>query len=148
MMPHVAACVQAFLEIDEVLLNEEALKDEMGGSTAVCCLIKDKKLYCANAGDSRAIACINGEVHRIVLMFDCSGMQCSMFNYVSQLLLFFGRPLHFLWTTSPCCRTKCNGSTIAAVGWRTAVSMAAWPCRVHWAISNSSRTRKSRPNVK
>lgn len=56
-------CVlQAFLEIDEALLNEEELKDEMGGSTAVCCLIKDNKLYCVNAGDSRAIACVNGQV--------------------------------------------------------------------------------------
>ena len=50
------------MDIDEALLNEEELKDEMGGSTAVTCLIKDQKLYCANAGDSRAIACVKGEV--------------------------------------------------------------------------------------
>lgn len=53
---------QAFLDIDEALLNAEELKHEMGGSTAVVTLIKDKKLYCANAGDSRAIACVNGQV--------------------------------------------------------------------------------------
>lgn len=55
------ALKKAFLDIDEALLNEEELKDEMGGSTAVCCLIKENKLYCANAGDSRAIACVNGQ---------------------------------------------------------------------------------------
>lgn len=53
---------QAFLDIDEALLNSEELKHEMGGSTAVVTLIKDNKLYCANAGDSRAIACVNGKV--------------------------------------------------------------------------------------
>lgn len=54
---------QAFLDIDEALLNEEELKDEMGGSTAVVCLVKDNKIYCANAGDSRAIACVKGQVN-------------------------------------------------------------------------------------
>lgn len=53
---------QAFLDIDEALLNAEELKHEMGGSTAVVTLMKDNKLYCANAGDSRAIACVNGQV--------------------------------------------------------------------------------------
>lgn len=32
----------------------------MAGTTAICCLIRDNKLYCANSGDSRAIACRNG----------------------------------------------------------------------------------------
>lgn len=44
------------------MLNDDALRDQMAGSTAVTCLIKDNKLYCANAGDSRAIACIDGKV--------------------------------------------------------------------------------------
>lgn len=59
-LPYISG--QAFLDIDEALLNAEELKHEMGGSTAVVCLMKDKKLYCANAGDSRAIACVNGQV--------------------------------------------------------------------------------------
>lgn len=32
----------------------------MAGSTAITALIRDNKLYCANAGDSRAIGCKNG----------------------------------------------------------------------------------------
>jgi len=31
------------------------------GSTAVTCLIKDKTIYCANAGDSRAVMCRKGK---------------------------------------------------------------------------------------
>lgn len=57
---------KAFLDIDDALLNEEELKDEMGGSTAVVCLIKDKKMFCANAGDSRAIACVKGQVNIVI----------------------------------------------------------------------------------
>lgn len=60
---------QAFLDIDEALLNAEELKHEMGGSTAVVTLIKDNKLYCANAGDSRAIACVNGQVCQFMEFF-------------------------------------------------------------------------------
>lgn len=42
------------------MYNDEAIKEQMAGSTAITVLIKDNKLYCANAGDSRAIACRNG----------------------------------------------------------------------------------------
>lgn len=51
---------QGFLDIDNAMLNEEQIKEQMAGSTAICCLIRDNKLYCANSGDSRAIACRNG----------------------------------------------------------------------------------------
>lgn len=44
------------------MLNDESLKEQMAGSTAVTILIKNNKLFCANAGDSRAIACINGKL--------------------------------------------------------------------------------------
>lgn len=44
------------------MVYDEACADQMAGSTAVVVLVKDNRLYCANAGDSRAIACVNGEV--------------------------------------------------------------------------------------
>uniref|UniRef100_A0AAG5CQ56 protein-serine/threonine phosphatase n=1 Tax=Anopheles atroparvus TaxID=41427 RepID=A0AAG5CQ56_ANOAO len=62
------ALQQGFLDLDEAMLNNEALKEQMSGSTAVAVLIKDNRLYCANAGDSRAIACVDG--HLDVLSFD------------------------------------------------------------------------------
>lgn len=54
--------MQAFLDIDKAMLNDDDLKEQMDGSTAISCMIKDKKLYCANAGDSRAVACKNGQL--------------------------------------------------------------------------------------
>lgn len=42
--------------------KEAILQKEASGSTAVTILIKDDVLYCANAGDSRAVASINGKV--------------------------------------------------------------------------------------
>ncbi|XP_053660182.1 probable protein phosphatase 2C T23F11.1 [Anopheles marshallii] len=62
------ALQQGFLDLDEAMLNNEALREQMSGSTAVVVLIKDNRLYCANAGDSRAIACLDG--HLDVLSFD------------------------------------------------------------------------------
>lgn len=59
------AMQKGFLAIDEAMLNEDALKDVMAGSTAVAVLIRDGKLYCANAGDSRAIAYANGRVEAL-----------------------------------------------------------------------------------
>jgi protein phosphatase PTC2/3 len=52
--------VQGFLECDTAMFNDEAIKEQMAGSTAITVLIRENKLYCANAGDSRAIACRNG----------------------------------------------------------------------------------------
>ncbi|XP_044727590.1 probable protein phosphatase 2C T23F11.1 isoform X2 [Chrysoperla carnea] len=60
-----AALKAAFLELDQAMLMEESLRDEQAGSTAVTILIKDKRLYCANVGDSRAIASVNGQVEQL-----------------------------------------------------------------------------------
>ncbi|XP_058823578.1 probable protein phosphatase 2C T23F11.1 [Topomyia yanbarensis] len=62
------ALQRGFLDIDEAMLNDESLKEQMAGSTAVAVVIKNDRLYCANAGDSRAIACIGGKLD--VLSFD------------------------------------------------------------------------------
>ncbi|SPP77533.1 probable protein phosphatase 2C T23F11.1 [Drosophila guanche] len=56
------ALQQGFLDIDYEMLHNESWGDQMAGSTAVVVLVKDSKLYCANAGDSRAIACVNGQL--------------------------------------------------------------------------------------
>ncbi|KAJ1529922.1 hypothetical protein ONE63_006651 [Megalurothrips usitatus] len=56
------AMKQGFLDVDTAMLEDEALKDEMAGTTAVSVLIKDNTLFCANVGDSRAIASIGGRV--------------------------------------------------------------------------------------
>lgn len=53
---------KGFLAIDEAMLEEDSLRDVMAGSTAVTVMIRDGKLYCANAGDSRAIASVNGQI--------------------------------------------------------------------------------------
>ncbi|EKX37869.1 hypothetical protein GUITHDRAFT_154860 [Guillardia theta CCMP2712] len=81
-----AALKEAFLKTDSDLLTSEGMseceairreiarrdededeEDEDGsihvtdsGSTAVTCLILDRVIYCANAGDSRAVLCRNG----------------------------------------------------------------------------------------
>lgn len=56
----VEAMQQAFLELDEHINTNEKLNSAQVGSTAVVILIKDNQLYCANLGDSRAVASING----------------------------------------------------------------------------------------
>lgn len=61
------ALKQAFLDIDSHMLYDQSCGEQMAGSTAVVVLIKNNRLYCANAGDSRAVACINGEVEVLSL---------------------------------------------------------------------------------
>ncbi|KYQ59454.1 putative protein phosphatase 2C T23F11.1 [Trachymyrmex zeteki] len=56
----VGAIQQGFLELDKAMQNNAALRDEHAGTTVIALLIKDNILYSANAGDSRAVACING----------------------------------------------------------------------------------------
>jgi serine/threonine protein phosphatase PrpC len=57
---HLYNSFKGFLDIDNAMLNDEQIKEQMAGTTAICVLIRDNKLYCANAGDSRAIASRNG----------------------------------------------------------------------------------------
>ncbi|CRL02198.1 CLUMA_CG015126, isoform A [Clunio marinus] len=54
------ALKQGFLECDTAMYNDVAIKEQMAGSTAITVLIRDNKIYCANAGDSRAIGSRNG----------------------------------------------------------------------------------------
>jgi len=42
--------------------SDEEMREDLAGTTAICVVIKDDKLYCGNVGDSRAIASINGNV--------------------------------------------------------------------------------------
>lgn len=58
---------QGFLDVDTAMLQEESLKDELAGTTAVAIILKDNKLYCANVGDSRAIASVGGHVEVLSL---------------------------------------------------------------------------------
>ncbi|XP_060531981.1 probable protein phosphatase 2C T23F11.1 [Cylas formicarius] len=57
-----AAMREAFLELDQAMIDEDSLKSEESGSTAVTIIIKGDQLYCANLGDSRAIASVNGKL--------------------------------------------------------------------------------------
>eukprot|EP01135_Chromosphaera_perkinsii_P008190 Nk52_evm12s1178 gene=Nk52_evmTU12s1178 len=55
-----AALKNGFLGIDEDMLKDPTMRNDTSGATSVVCLIKDGKIYCANAGDSRAIVSTNG----------------------------------------------------------------------------------------
>ncbi|KAH8303813.1 hypothetical protein KR018_008192 [Drosophila ironensis] len=57
------ALKKAFLDFDREILMNGSGNEVSAGSTAVVVLIREKRLYCANAGDSRAIACIAGVMH-------------------------------------------------------------------------------------
>ncbi|KAF7287195.1 hypothetical protein GWI33_002016 [Rhynchophorus ferrugineus] len=59
------ALKKAFLELDKVMLNEDSLKNEQSGSTAITVMIKENSLFCANIGDSRAIASVNNKMERL-----------------------------------------------------------------------------------
>jgi len=54
------ALQESFLEVDSLMRITPQLKDEVAGCTAVAVLIKDKTIWCANAGDSRAIGGVGG----------------------------------------------------------------------------------------
>ncbi|GBP17807.1 Probable protein phosphatase 2C T23F11.1 [Eumeta japonica] len=59
------ALKQGFLDLDQAMLEEDMLQEKVAGSTAVVVLIKDNTLYCANVGDSRAIASVRGAVESL-----------------------------------------------------------------------------------
>lgn len=59
------AIKKGFLAIDEDMLKDDCMKDELSGTTAVCVIIKDKKIYCGNVGDSRVIASVRGRVQNL-----------------------------------------------------------------------------------
>ncbi|XP_070554054.1 probable protein phosphatase 2C T23F11.1 isoform X2 [Ptychodera flava] len=54
-----------FISIDEDMLEDDLMKDELAGTTAVIVLMKDNKMYCGNVGDSRAVACTRGQVQQL-----------------------------------------------------------------------------------
>jgi len=56
---------KGFLALDEDMLGDEDMKEELAGTTAICVIIKDKKIYCGNAGDSRSIASVRGKVQNL-----------------------------------------------------------------------------------
>jgi hypothetical protein len=40
--------VQGFLDVDNAMLQDESLKDELAGTTAVAVILKDNRLYCVS----------------------------------------------------------------------------------------------------
>lgn len=62
---YIEALKKAFMEIDEVMYDVESLKSEQSGSTAVTVMVRENQLFCANIGDSRAIASVSGKVERL-----------------------------------------------------------------------------------
>lgn len=56
---------KGFLALDEDMLDDEYMKEELAGTTAICTIIKDNKIYCGNVGDSRSIASVRGRVQNL-----------------------------------------------------------------------------------
>lgn len=59
---------QGFLHLDTEMQKDEAMKDELAGTTALVVLLKNNKIFCGNVGDSRAVASVAGRVE--ALSFD------------------------------------------------------------------------------
>lgn len=56
---------KGYIEFDKEMALDEEMREDLAGTTAICVLMKDDKLYCGNAGDSRAIASVNGDVEAL-----------------------------------------------------------------------------------
>ncbi|CAG0883227.1 unnamed protein product [Cyprideis torosa] len=52
----------AFLEFDRSMLDQNIARGDNTGSTAIVVVVRFGTLYCANIGDSRCVACVNGKV--------------------------------------------------------------------------------------
>jgi len=63
----VEAMQSGFLQIDADMLLDPEMRDELAGTTAICVLVKDHKLYIGNVGDSRAVACVAGRADPLSL---------------------------------------------------------------------------------
>lgn len=59
---YIEALKRGFLDCDENMLKDEEMRDDPSGATAVCVLLKNNKIHCANCGDSRAITSVSGQV--------------------------------------------------------------------------------------
>ncbi|OWF39618.1 probable protein phosphatase 2C T23F11.1 [Mizuhopecten yessoensis] len=56
---------QGFLGLDEEMIKDEAMKEELAGTTAVITIFKGNTIYCGNVGDSRAVVSIKGTVEQL-----------------------------------------------------------------------------------
>lgn len=56
---------ESFISLDDDMMNDEDMKDELAGTTAICVLVKDGKIFCANCGDSRGVMSIRGEAQAL-----------------------------------------------------------------------------------
>ncbi|CAK7240118.1 MAG: Protein phosphatase 2C 2 [Sporothrix thermara] len=54
------ALKDGFLATDRAILNDPRYEEEVSGCTACVSIITDDKIYCANAGDSRAVLGVKG----------------------------------------------------------------------------------------
>jgi protein phosphatase PTC2/3 len=53
---------RGYIEFDREMALDEEMREDLAGTTAICVIIKENKLFCGNVGDSRAIASVNGRV--------------------------------------------------------------------------------------
>ena len=60
-----AAIRKGFIDFDKEMALDEDMREDLAGTTAICVIIKDDKLFCGNVGDSRAIASVNGNVETL-----------------------------------------------------------------------------------